>query len=273
MRLGVFARTFPGTEPLAVLGAARAAGFDSVQWNWACAGLGALPQAIPAAAVAAVRRASEETGVAIAAASATYNMIHPDPAVRRAGRAAFGAIAEAAAGIGTRIVTVCTGSRDPQDQWRHHPDTASPEAWADFEAEMESLLGCADACAVALAVEPEPANVVSGPDRALAMLDRFRHPRLGIVLDPANLFEDGAGFRGGAVVDEAIDALGPRIVLAHAKDRSLDGRIVPAGQGAVDWGRVVRRLRAAGFEGDLVAHGFEAGEAAGVARALRAALP
>lgn len=87
MRLGIFAKTFPGTTPLAVLQAAADAGYAAVQYNMACSGGPALPADVSPETAAAVLAASQRTGVAIAAISATYNMTHPDPAKRRAGRA------------------------------------------------------------------------------------------------------------------------------------------------------------------------------------------
>jgi sugar phosphate isomerase/epimerase len=126
MRLGIFAKTFPGDTAPAVMSAARAAGYDAVQYNMACSGLSALPQAIPDEAVSALREASEATGVGVAALSATYNMIHPDPAVRDVGRAAFAAIAGAARELGTEVVTVCSGSRDPRTSGATTPTTLRP---------------------------------------------------------------------------------------------------------------------------------------------------
>ncbi|WP_037279447.1 sugar phosphate isomerase/epimerase family protein [Rubellimicrobium mesophilum] len=272
MRLGVFAKTFAGETPGEVLSAAKAAGFDCVQYNMACSGLGALPRVVPAEAVEAVRAATEATGIGIAAVSATYNMIHPDPSVRATGRAAFEAIAGAARGMGTGIVTVCTGSLDAEDQWRSHPENGSGEAWEDFLAEMRLLLPVAERSGVVIGVEPEMANVVSSAARAREMLDAFPGAPIGIVLDPANLFEDLGGFRDGAVVDEAVEMLADRIVMAHAKDRDPGRRFVAAGSGVVDFGRFLGGLRRAGFDGAVVTHGLSAGEAPGVARFLRGQL-
>ena len=38
MQLGVFAKTFTGTDPLTVLSASRAAGSETVQYNMSCSG-------------------------------------------------------------------------------------------------------------------------------------------------------------------------------------------------------------------------------------------
>ncbi|HEX7240696.1 MAG TPA: sugar phosphate isomerase/epimerase [Longimicrobiaceae bacterium] len=272
MRLGVFAKTFAGETPLAVLSAAGASGFDCVQYNMACSGLGALPRRVPTEAAEAVRAASGATGVGIAAVSATYNLIHPDRGAREAGRAAFEAIAGATRGMGTGIVTVCTGSLDAEDQWRWHPGNDSADAWTEFLAEMRLLVTVAERSGVVIGVEPEMANVVRDAARAREMLDAFPGAPIGIVLDPANLFEDMDGFRDGAVVDEAVEMLSDRIVMAHAKDRDAEGRFVAAGQGVLDFGRFVGGLRRAGFDGAVVTHGLSAEEAPQVARFLRGCL-
>src|SRR3954462_13417331 len=87
MEIGIFAKTFPeiGAEP--VLAAVRNAGYASAQFNMACLGLPSMPDAIDDATAASVGQAARQTGVSIAAVSGTYNMIHPDPAVRRDGLA------------------------------------------------------------------------------------------------------------------------------------------------------------------------------------------
>jgi len=272
MRLGVFARTFEGSSPEAVLKAARRAGFETVQYNLACSGLGPLPRVIPEGACQAIRAAMAETGVSIAAVSATYNMVHPDRAERDGGRQSFAAIAGIARGMGTRLVTVCTGSRNPHDQWRAHPDNASRAAWRDLCREFEDLIAIAERYDLLLGVEPELGNVVDSPLRARELFDALRSDRLRIVLDPANLFERASPERRRALVEAAIDLLADRIQLAHAKDRDADGRFVAAGQGGIDFPHFLGRLRRSGFEGAVIAHGFAEREAPGVATFLRTQL-
>jgi sugar phosphate isomerase/epimerase len=80
MRLGIFAKTFPGSDPFMVLTAARQAGYDAVQYNMACSGLPSMPDSLPESTVPALVAAARGAGVTLAAVSGTYNMIHPDPA-------------------------------------------------------------------------------------------------------------------------------------------------------------------------------------------------
>jgi sugar phosphate isomerase/epimerase len=269
MRLGIFAKTFAGSDPATVMAAARAAGFDAVQYNMACSGLAAMPESLTEAQVGAVSDAARAAGVAVAAVSGTYNMIHPDPGVRAAGLRRLGVLIDHAAGMGTGMVTLCTGTRDAEDQWRHHPENASPEAWRDLRVEMEKACALAEARGVRLGVEPELANVVNGAAAARRLLDEVGSPALVIVLDPANLFEVAEVAERRRLVDEAVGLLGDRIAMAHAKDRHADGRFATAGKGVIDFQHFLGALRGVGFDGDLVTHGLAAAEAAGVAAFLR----
>ena len=265
MRLGIFAKTFAGTDPLTVLQAAKDAGFAAVQYNMACSGLPAMPDALTDAQTADVAAASAATGVAIAAVSGTYNMIHPDPAVRAMGLRRLGVMIDHAAAMGTGMVTLCTGTRDAEDQWRHHADNASPEAWRDLLEEMAKACALAEPKGIRLGIEPELANVIDGATRARRLIDSLQSPALAIVLDPANLFEVAPLAEQRDILSHAVDLLADRVVMAHAKDRDPLGGFATAGKGVVDFPHFLNRLRATGFGGDLITHGLTAEEAPGVA--------
>jgi sugar phosphate isomerase/epimerase len=272
MKIGVFAKTFPGTNPEAVLRQSAAAGFEGVQYNMACSGLASMPDEIADEQARAVASAAAAAGQDIFAVSGTYNMIHPDPAVRRAGERRLDVIAAACRRMGASLVTLCTGTRDADDQWRHHPENGSPEAWRDLLHSFEAAIPIAESHGIMLGVEPELGNVVSSAAVARRLIDETGSGRIGIVLDPANLAERCEPDERRRIIAEAVDMLANRIVMAHAKDRYADGHVATAGKGVIDFGHFLSRLRMAGFDGPLVAHGFEADEAAGVASFLRKAL-
>ena len=272
IQLGIFAKTFPGSDPKTVLAAVRAAGYTATQYNMACSGLAAMPDAIELPAAQAVAHAAHEQGVSMTAVSGTYNMIHPDPAVRAAGHARLATLAASCAALGTRVITLCTGTRDAQDQWRAHPDNTTPEAWRDLLASMETAIGIADQHDVFLGIEPELANVVDSAQRARALIDQLGSQRLRIVLDPANLFEVTTPDEQRRTVSAAIDLLADRIVMGHAKDRHADGRFATAGTGVLDYPHYLACLKRVGFNGPLITHGLVADEAAGVAVFLRKVL-
>lgn len=261
MKLGIFAKTFAGNTPIETLSAAKAAGYQAVQYNMACSGLSALPAIIAPEIAEAVAAASAKTGVEIAAISATYNMIHPDMPTRRKGREAFAVIAASARAMGSNLLTVCTGSCDAADQWRHHPDNAGEAAWREMSAEFEHLLAIAETHDLYIGIEPELANVISSAKQARRLLDQFRSKRLKIVLDPANLFEVETDAARAKIIESAVDVLSDAIIMAHAKDRDAAGGFATAGRGVVDFPHFIGCLKKSGFNGALITHGLSASEA------------
>lgn len=256
MELGIFAKTFRRPTVGATLEAVQGLGLQCVQFNFECAGLPSMPEKVPASTLSAIASASHETGVRIAACSATFNMAHPDPRMRQERLLRLRAVANAAAKLGVPLLTLCTGTRNRENLWQEHPDNRSPQAWKDLLGTMEGALGIAAECGVALAIEPEPANVVCNADRARALLDSVRAgDLLRIILDPANLPEEPDALQ------RAFALLGADLALAHAKDRQGDGRVCALGRGIVDFDAYFEMLRMAGFAGPIIMHGFEESEA------------
>jgi sugar phosphate isomerase/epimerase len=268
MQLGIFARTFDTQGARETFAAVGDAGYTVAQFNLACLGLPSMPDEIAPRVPAGIAAAAAETGVAIAAVSGTYNMVHPDREVRARGIRRLDALAAACRPMGTRLVTLCTGTRDPEDQWRWHPENASAAAWSDLRTEMEVAVAIAERHDILLGIEPELANVVSGAAAARRLLDEIGSPRLRIVLDPANLFEQADARERRRLVEEATGLLAGEIAMAHAKDRTAGGSFTAAGKGVIDFGHFARTLHRAGFDGPLVTHGLAADEAKGVARFL-----
>jgi sugar phosphate isomerase/epimerase len=257
MQLGIFAKTFPRPTLGESLDAAASSGVDAIQFNLALTGGPSLPQDISPELAAEVHAATAERGLDIAAVSGTYNMAHPDAGIRADGRRRLATLISAAAGLGTSVVTVCTGSRDPDDMWRHHPDNASPDAWADMVTSLAQALEIAESAGVTLGIEPEHNNVVDSAASARRLLDDLGSANVKIVLDAANLIVPGELDRQHRTLREAVDLLGNDLVLAHAKDVQPDGRVVAAGRGALDYRLYVELLDEAGFHGALVLHGLE----------------
>ncbi|MBY3190700.1 sugar phosphate isomerase/epimerase family protein [Rhizobium laguerreae] len=272
MKLGIFAKTFEGTDPLTVLNSVAGAGFTCAQYNMACSGLAPMPEIITEAQARSVAEAARESGVEIAAVSGTFNMIHPDPAVREAGLRRLATLAERCADMSTSLITLCTGTRDPIDQWKAHADNDTPEAWQDLLGAMGAAIEIAERYDVDLGIEPELANVVNSAEKAYRVIAALKSPRIKIVLDPANLFEVATLDEQRSIVSSGIDLLADWIVMAHAKDRNPDGSFATAGKGVLDYAHYLGRLEAIGFKGSLVTHGLSASEAAGAASFLKNSL-
>jgi sugar phosphate isomerase/epimerase len=260
MRLGIFARTFSRPTVEGVFDAVREHQLDCVQFNMACAGLPTLPDDIAPSLAIRIHEASMSRGTEIAAVSGTYNMAHPDPEARQAGLRRLRTLASACHGMGTSVVTLCTGTRDPENMWRWHPENASSQAWSDLLSSMEAALRIAEEEQITLAFEPERANVVNTAAKGHALLAAMQSSRLKVVIDPANLIVPGDVHQMSQVLDEAFDLLGEYIVIAHAKDRGADDTFQTAGGGILDYDQYVRLLRAAAFDGPFILHGLTEGQ-------------
>jgi sugar phosphate isomerase/epimerase len=272
MQLGIFAKTFLAQGALPTFKAVREAGFETTQFNMTCVGLPSMPDQISPDVVAQIAAASSSAGVSIAAISGTYNMAHPDPAVRADGLRRLGVIIENAKAMGTNLVTLCTGSRDADDQWRWHKDNSSPDAWRDIRDEMAKALQLAEAHGVDLGIEPELANIVSSAQQAKRLIDEMKSKHLRVVLDPANLFEIETKRIRLEIISRAVEILAGHISMAHAKDRSPMGEFVAAGTGIMDFSHFVDCLKQTGFNGPLITHGLSEAEAPKVAKFLKRVL-
>ncbi|HRW46606.1 MAG: sugar phosphate isomerase/epimerase [Caldilineaceae bacterium] len=259
MEIGIFAKTFVRPTVGETLDAVAEHGLRTVQFNLSCVGLPTLPDAVDPVVVKSIRRAFDERGMTMAAISGTFNMINPDRRARADGLRRLGVLASICHDLGTNVITLCTGTRDPDDMWRAHPDNQAPTARGDLAATLDRALLYAEQYDVTLAIEPEVNNVVSTADEARRLLETFNTSRLRLVLDAANLIRPIKLPYMSAILNDAFSLLGSYIVLAHAKDVSRDGapgKTAP-GQGDLDFDSYLSKLAASGYKGPLIIHGLD----------------
>ena len=262
MRIGIFAKTFVRPTLEKTLDAVKAAGVDCVQFNMACAGLSSMPDEITPECAAKIRHAHESRGLAMAAVSGTFNLIHPDPSKLADGMRRLAVLAAACRQLGTQVITLCTGTKDPENMWRRHPDNDSAQAWEELHRSMSQALEIAERNNVILGIEPEIANVIDSAVKGRRLLDEMKSPRLKIVIDGANLFHRGELARMDEILKESIDLLGQDLILAHAKDLDHDGEAgnKAAGTGVLNFDLYLQLLRGAHYSGPMILHGLEESE-------------
>jgi len=255
-RLGIFARTFSEPTLEGVLDAIVSHNLDLVHFNLGCAGLESLPEEIDAAVCQRVRHGFQRRQLKMVALSGTYNMIDPDVARREQMTRRACRLIGRARDLGTHCITLCTGSRDPENMWQAHPDNDSPEAWREMVATLEKLLSSAEQHGVTLGIEPEKANVINSAVKARQLLDQLQSEQLKIVIDGANLFEPGDQKNRQEVLIEAFDLLAPEIIIAHAKDIVTDPtkHSQAAGTGTLDWSTYFECMQKIGYDGPVVLH-------------------
>jgi sugar phosphate isomerase/epimerase len=255
MKIGIFAKTFARPTIEELFQAIASYGIYSVQFNMSCAGLETFPGHVSSELVQQITDAAGKAAIELWALSGTFNMANPDPAIRFDGLEKFKLLCEVAVRLRIPVVTLCTGTRDPVNMWKWHPDNDSKEAWNDMVQTIEAALIIAEKNNLILAFEPESENVANSASRARELLDELRNPRLRIVIDPANLISPERSQKD--VLDEAFTLLRDAIVIAHAKDRNSDYSPCAAGKGILDFEYYLRGLKEIGFTGPLIMHGLE----------------
>ncbi|MGO4791682.1 sugar phosphate isomerase/epimerase family protein [Paenibacillus sp. 2KB_20] len=258
MRLGIFSKTFERPTLEENLDAVKANGLSVIQFNLTCAGLRSLPDEIELETAVQIREECKKRHLHMAAVSGTFNMIHPDRQRVQDDIRRFRHLAAMCHSMGTSVITLCTGTRDPIDMWRRHPDNDSPEAWDDLLTTLREVVNMAEEFELELAIEPEPANVISDAVKARRLLDTMDSPRLKVVLDAANLFSPTERRPLAEVIGQALSLLSEHVIIAHAKDYStVDGlHYTAAGTGELDYKAYMKLLHAYHFKGPLILHGL-----------------
>ncbi len=187
-------------------------------------------------------------------------MIHPNVEERESGLKRLRTLAAACKDIGTSVITLCTGTKDPDNMWRKHPANSDISAWKDLLETMESALRIAEEYKVALAFGPEPANVVDSAEKGRKLLNEMKSGNLKVVMDASNLFQIDNVQQMQETMDKAFYLLGNDIVIAHAKDIKISNEeleFTAAGEGILDYDAYLKLLHYYQFKGALILHGLD----------------
>ncbi|MFL5805721.1 MAG: sugar phosphate isomerase/epimerase family protein [Roseiflexaceae bacterium] len=219
-----------------VVANAAAFGYDGIEWRGGPQGH-VQPELSPAAR-AALRRSMADAGLSALAVTAYTSLIDADPQARAANVDMLRRYADLAADLGARYVRAFLG-RIP--------------AGADLSVLYERAAECLEAAAqhagthsVTIVVEPHDEFVRSSV--VAPLLDRVRHPAVGVIWDIGNTFAAGED------PPEGVQLLGERICYTHVKDgigRGAAWRLTPIGLGQVPLRQAFALLLARGYTGAL----------------------
>jgi sugar phosphate isomerase/epimerase len=241
--LGAFARIYVRDSADALAEAFVADQLVQVQLNLSALGLPTIPTAEEFANLdaSAIQAAFTSRGRVIWGVSATYNTAHPDPGVREDTTAKAAYFIASLGALQPFAATLCTGTRDPDNMWRPHPDNSTEAAWMDMRRSLDELIPAARQAGVLLAVEPEPGNVVSGTAQAQRLVAELGADaeRIGFILDPAHLIAVSPAQQHEEILLEAFQELGEKTICVHAKDIQPWSTTLKGGQG-VDYELVGR---------------------------------
>lgn len=221
-----------------------------------------IPAEIPYRAVVAADRAANRHGLPIEVVNGTFNMAHPDAAVRAEGLRRFSILTKASAALGAKYISLCSGSRNPDHLWTWSPNNDDRDAWDDMFDTISHAVELAERENITLAIESEAANIIDTPENARKIMDQIGSSHLKMILDCANLFHPGQAHPENVhdVLAHAFAVFGDDIVIAHGKDIRQSDRIdfCGTGLGIVDFAYVANALRKLQYAGDMFLHGIYA---------------
>ena len=146
--------------------------------------------------------------------------------------------------LGCGVVGTETGA--PNETYTYVPECHGEEALQNFITNLRPVVKYAEQMGVVMAIEPVWKHIVCNPKRARRVLDEIGSPNLQIILDPVNLLDICNYKDQVAIVDEAIDVLGPDVAMVHLKDFVVeDDKLVSvgAGLGQMDYTSVIKFMK------------------------------
>jgi len=238
IRLGIFAhvyRALPLDEAAARI---QADGFRSVITNFSFPDARFDPTHPDWDVVGKIRAALERRELAVAGLYGYYNMVAPDPEIRRKGRERMEFLLANWKRFGSPHVTTETGTYTTKADRSDSPRNASEEGYQELKREVAGLVRLAEKSGAVINIETSWRQVIGNIDRIERLIREIPSPALKITLDPANFFRPEDLPDTKPMITEMFRRLGPHIVLAHAKDVRVAGdklEYPPAGQGSIDY--------------------------------------
>lgn len=266
MRIGVCTTDFERRSAESLISTIADMGFENMQFAFCSVNEARfepgshieIPMDISFRLTERISRLAEKFSLPIICVNGTWNMAHPDAFIREEGLRRMRVLVRAAADLGAKYVSICTGSRG-DFLWKYSPETETESAYSDAADMLKKSAEAARRAGVTLLIETEASNVARTPETALRMIEESGGG-VGIVLDPANLFLPGTARpeTARATVANAVEILAPHIMLAHGKDikEGAGLEFCGAGDGIVDFPDMLKNLANRGIACDMVLHGI-----------------
>ncbi len=256
MKIGIFSRSYDYHDLEKVYQAMTNQGIYHTQLNLLSAGLSPLPVVISDDKIKEIRELTNRYGITIEVLSGTFNMIDPDLTKRRESIIQFETQCKIASNLNIPIVSLCTGSKNPNSKWIWDDKNLTTQAYEDLINTTKSIIKYAEKYNVILGVEVEASNVINTANFALRYLNDIDSKYLKVIMDGANLFDLNNVYKMEETLNEAFELLWDNVVIVHGKDFIVDDvvKFVPLGQGIFNYQHYLKLLRDYNYQGALIIH-------------------
>ena len=217
-----------------VIERAAAYGYDALEWRGGPRGH--IRPDLTSSRLAELRRLQSQAGLSALAVTAYTDFVAESPELRQASLAALRRYCDMAAELSAGYVRTFLGKLPPGVQ------IASV-----YQRAAECLEAAADyAQTVGVTVALEPHDDFIHPATVVPLLDRVRHPALGVIWDIGNAYSVGAS------LSEGREVVGQRLSYVQLKDgrgQNVDWRLRPLGAGEVPLSAAIQLLLESGYAG------------------------
>ncbi len=182
--------------------------------------------------------------VDIAVLGCYLNLANPNPEQLKKAMNRYMAHVRFASWLGCGVVGTETGA--PNETYSYVPECHGEEALRTFIGNLRPIVKYAEQMGVVMAIEPVWRHIVYNPGRARRVLDEIGSPNLQIILDPVNLLDISNYQDQEAIVEEAIEVLGPDVAMVHLKDyMPMEGKLeaMACGLGRMQYGTVLKFIK------------------------------
>lgn len=191
-----------------------------------------------------IRSIFQKQQVNIAVLGCYINMIHPDVVERKRQLERFKEHIRYARDFGCSVVGTETGSVIPSLGYSEENFTEA--SYVQVVQSVRELVSEAEKFGVIVGIEGGINHPIHTPQRMKRLLDDVASPNLQVIYDPANFMSLENVHNQEAVMDEAFQLFGDRIVIVHAKDYIVENGdivMVPVGTGQLNYVALFKRLK------------------------------
>ena len=217
IQVGIFTGYFPYTLEESAR-KIKALGFNTVQLDVTFKDLDLTAEEFTKAKCIRIRDTFRQHNLPISCISGYTNLVHPDPAKRKANLDHLKQLIRFAHDLGSPYVISETGTFDTDSDWVHHPKNKTEEGYADCRAVIQELVDLARENGVTFLVETYVNNVIGSVEETLRLFADIDDPHLGLLMDPTNYFEDHNIDAMDTTLNQIFNSLSHKIKISHAKD-------------------------------------------------------
>lgn len=165
-----------------------------------------------------IRDTFRDYNLPVCCISGYTNLVHPDPAKRKANIDRLKELLHFANELGSPYVISETGTFDADSDWVAHPKNKTEDGYQQCLDVIGDLVHHARSQGAYFLAETYVNNVIGSVEEVLRLFSDINDDRLGLLMDPTNYFELHNIDKIDETLNAIFNALSSQVKISHAKD-------------------------------------------------------